>query len=1167
MSDCSFTGDVTVLGKEDALFDNNHFGMIVGEDCAEKLTLSNITVTGDYYAEYAKGRYFGGGIGHRCCDKDLTANKVTINTDITMKNSGSVADVGGFIGNAGGYKLIATDCAYNGDITIEMNPPEEGGSFNYIEQLGGFLGDNVGETTLSHCAHTGNISVNNAIIDQFGGFAAYTYTSDRIEITDSYTFGNIMLTGSKLDSRYGGGQWIGQNSTEDITVKNCYSVGDITVTAQTGDGAYIGNAVGWAYEPIIFDNYYHAGTLTVNSTGGTPDVGYLTGNADELCKLTNVYYDKECFANSTLNGTSISLAKGDSSGIFETVFVPLATAQMQANRNASDESYKKLKRSPAGADPPAHNQTYTILYYVDFGNGYELQHVEQFDKTGITAMEIPVPDQTQYPNSAYEWQDQNGVTFTEKTVLHGDKMVYARLVSYYTVQYITNYPDDLTITPSDHDILENNYISGATVTVRSNITFTVPDGYRFKEWNTAADGSGTKVDAFSTQEITDKNLIFYAIWEPLPQPTYSVYYVANGGNGDMWDAQEYHSGDNVTVKENEFVHPEALVFIGFLEYETGRTYQPGDTFGITRDTYLIAQWKVPEQTFSVTYLAGGGEGSMTDDTAYKSGENATVQTNTFTNEGYEFAGFVDLDNNHYKGDGTEAIAITKDVVLVAQWTPVKYTVTYHGNGAAEQDVVDGGYLYNTPVTIRDGEFTFTKENSTFLYWSLTPDGEKAYDAYDVVNITEDIELYAVWDTVEPEPTFSVTYKGNGAVEQDYVESGYKSGNTVIVKNGSIFTYADHNFLYWSFSADGEKAYDPYDTFTITCDLLLYDICNAPVPGKTYSITYKGNGAAEQDFTDGGYAENSTAVIKNGSVFTRKGYTFQYWSLTANGSKAYDAYDRVTMDHDFTLYAIWKKDTVKPNPDPTPTPDPKPTPKPSPKPDTKHNADVDVPAMLNGDDHFAYVIGRSDGLVHPEANITRAEVATIFFRLLDPAVREQNMTKRNSFSDVNNGNWFCTAVSTMSKLGIVNGYPNGTFGPNEPITRAEFAAICARFDEHTTSGTAKYTDIRSHWAIKEISRAAELGWVNGYPDGTFRPNQQITRAEAMAIVNRVLKRDPESKRDLLTYMVEWPDNMDVNRWYYLDVQEATNSHDFDRKPNTHEYWTDFITPPDWAALEK
>lgn len=804
VSDCSFTGDVTVLGKEDALFDNDHFGMIVGEDCASKLNLSNITVNGDYYAEYAKSSYFGGGIGHRCCDNDLTANKVTINTDITMKNSGSVADVGGFIGNAGGYKLIATDCAYNGDITIEMNPPEEGGSFNYIEQLGGFLGDNVGETTLSHCAHTGNISVNNAIIDQFGGFAAYTYTSDRIEITDSYTFGDIMLTGSKLDSRYGGGQWIGQNSTEDITVKNCYSVGDITVTAQTGDGAYIGNAVGWAYEPIIFDNYYHAGTLTVNSTGGTPDVGYLTGNADELCKLTNVYYDKECFANSTLNGTSISLAKGDSSGIFETVFVPLATAQMQANRYASDESYKKLNGSPAVADPhwdylngeiyaneidkkaalvdalnagkdgylnwrvdgtsfrgyPFFGQSWTILYYADHGSGNELLHIEQFDKTGTKAKEIPTPDPAKYPGMAYVWKDQDGKVFNANTSLDGDKMVYATLV-------------------------RDSSGSGG---------------------HSSPSSTGT-LDLIKT-DATDKN-----------------------------------------------------------------TYLPGAKFEI-----------------------------------------------------------------------------------------------YDSNGK----------LVGTYMTDEKGQIK--------------------------VPGLANGKYYAV-ETIPP--------KG-------YLQDGTK-----------------HEF-----------------------------------------------------------------TISNGKVTT----------LVLTGTR------------------------------------------------------TGVPDMLNGDDHFAYIIGRSDGLVHPDAPITRAEVTTIFFRLLAPTVRDANLSYTNTFSDVNADLWCNTAISTMTKLGIVHGRTASTFDPNAFITRAEFAAIAARFDKSSVNQLANFSDISGHWAALEISKAAANGWVNGYNDGTFKPDRNITRAEAMALINRVLNRVPETVKDLLPDMVTWPDNMNTSAWCYLDVQEATNSHDYERKSNGCETWTKLTKVPDWKIYE-
>lgn len=227
----------------------------------------------------------------------------------------------------------------------------------------------------------------------------------------------------------------------------------------------------------------------------------------------------------------------------------------------------------------------------------------------------------------------------------------------------------------------------------------------------------------------------------------------------------------------------------------------------------------------------------------------------------------------------------------------------------------------------------------------------------------------------------------------------------------------------------------------------------------------------------------------------------------------------------------------------------------------------IPSALNPDDHYAYIIGYPDGLVHPEANINRAEVASIFFRLLKDNVRMANMTKSSSFSDAKPADWYCTAVSTMAALGVVKGYPNGSFGPNAQITRAEFAAIAARFDNHAADRTADFSDISGHWAAFEICRAAELGWINGYPDGTFKPDQPITRAEAMAIVNRVLKRNPKTPADLLHGMILWPDNLDTTKWYYLDVQEATNSHDYGRRANNTEYWTKINSAPDWSALEK
>lgn len=224
-------------------------------------------------------------------------------------------------------------------------------------------------------------------------------------------------------------------------------------------------------------------------------------------------------------------------------------------------------------------------------------------------------------------------------------------------------------------------------------------------------------------------------------------------------------------------------------------------------------------------------------------------------------------------------------------------------------------------------------------------------------------------------------------------------------------------------------------------------------------------------------------------------------------------------------------------------------------------------MLNKTDHFAYVIGYPDGTVHPNGQITRAEVATIFFRLLRDEVRDGAFTTSNTYSDVAYGKWYNNPISTMSALGIITGYPDGTFKPNKPITRAEFAAIAARFDETQSGKSATFSDVIGHWAAKEIGIAYYNDWIKGYPDGTFKPDQNITRAEAMTLINRVLERKPESPADLLTNMNKWTDNMDTSKWYYLDVQEATNSHGYTRKTFNYELWHQMLPDPDWSRYER
>ena len=224
--------------------------------------------------------------------------------------------------------------------------------------------------------------------------------------------------------------------------------------------------------------------------------------------------------------------------------------------------------------------------------------------------------------------------------------------------------------------------------------------------------------------------------------------------------------------------------------------------------------------------------------------------------------------------------------------------------------------------------------------------------------------------------------------------------------------------------------------------------------------------------------------------------------------------------------------------------------------------------LNNTDHFAYIVGYGNGEVRPQNSITRAEVASIFFRLLEDDVRDANYTRQNKFTDVSNDAWYCSAVSTLSAMGIISGYPDATFRPNASITRAEFAAIATRFDVNGDKTPASFNDIADHWAKDEIAVAANNGWVNGYEDGSFRPQNKITRAETMSLVNRVLNRKPETAEDLLENMAKWTDNADTNAWYYLAVQEATNSHYYEYKENSqYEKWTELRKTRDWSELDK
>ena len=380
------------------------------------------------------------------------------------------------------------------------------------------------------------------------------------------------------------------------------------------------------------------------------------------------------------------------------------------------------------------------------------------------------------------------------------------------------------------------------------------------------------------------------------------------------------------------------------------------------------------------------------------------------------------------------------------------------------------------------------------------------------------------------PTDTETYLGVAAAKAA-VDKKYTNGYQFSGSDGYFYTFSGWN----EGTVNGQVV-----TFTASWTKGEKD------PSKWATVTFNSNGGstvASQTVKYNDKAKEPTAP-------TKSGYTFAGWYTEEQLTTKYVFDTPVTGN--ITLYAKWNTNYVPYYP---------------PVPPTVKIEDDDA-LGLNTTDHFAYIVGYGNGEVRPQNNITRAEVATIFFRLLTDDVRDENLTKTNRYSDVAATSWYNTAVSTLSSMGIITGYPDGTFRPNAAITRAEFAAIAARFDNDGDKTAAKFSDIATHWAKDEISIAYNNGWITGYPDGTFGPQRDITRAETMTLVNRVLNRQPETEEDLLPNMTVWTDNANPKAWYYLAVQEATNSHYYEFKTNSqYEKWTELRETRDWTQLEK
>lgn len=401
-------------------------------------------------------------------------------------------------------------------------------------------------------------------------------------------------------------------------------------------------------------------------------------------------------------------------------------------------------------------------------------------------------------------------------------------------------------------------------------------------------------------------------------------------------------------------------------------------------------------------------------------------------------------------------------------------------------------------------------------------------------------------------TYTVTYHRNGADSGETVDSrSYIFGDLAVVSENG-YVRDGHSFVGWNTQRDGSGTHHvPGSSITVTDHIHLY-------------AQWTRNSSGDDD--DTGYTLRLTK-LDAGDGTPLSGAKFELWRVGTRSDTRLGVYE--TNRYGWTQAEVSQSgdyywvETVPPEgyrlgggKHPTNTGKNSRI--------TVYNTEAAVPALFT-DDHYAYIVGGPDGTVRPNDSMTRAGVATIFFRLLKDSVRDANLLTGCTYTDVPDGHWANTAISTMTGLDIVRGYDAAAFGPGDPITRAQFAAICARFDTGKSNGSRTFSDIEGHWAKAYIERAAELGWISGFQDGTFRPDAYITRAQAVTMINRMLNRVPEDPSDLLPGMNVWPD-CGPGDWFYLAIQEATNSHDYRRKAGSYETWTDLNANPDWTRYE-
>lgn len=629
---------------------------------------------------------------------------------------------------------------------------------------------------------------------------------------------------------------------------------------------------------------------------------------------------------------------------------------------------------------------------------------------------------------------------------------------------------------------------------------------------------------------------------------YSVEYVI--GNGASWpnnsngpETLYYPQGAAVPVTDSVPTR-DSYEFTGWNTKEdgTGTTYKANGTLTITGNTTLYAQWKVKEYSFTVNYLWNNKSIPNIPSTTGSEPFGAKVTVTTTDIDGYTLIPGQEKSIEIGAGENVLTLNYRKNLTLTANSDSVTYdgkahtvsgytsapdkgvtfgSVTASGTGtdAGEYDVkfvgesVVGTYNDLYIVTaVNPGKLTITEASAP------TPG---TFDFDDVV-YGDGKNTPAITKTVKGnvgknfKETFKVTVEPKSDNAKNTMTPDYYTGKAEVIASKSL---KDVPFLFKPEAM--ANAVVPYGKLRFT-EAGTYTYTVREIPGQTSRMSY--------DTTE--YTLTIEVVLDENA----NTYQVKSWQFTAGNWESPAALNIVNT------YRTYHPSTPS-----------KPT--------------------LNTGDHYAYVMGYPDGTVRPNGSITRAEVSAILFRLLSDKTRDEYFTTVSSFTDVKAGAWYNNSIATLEKAGvIVDTAKGGAFRPNEAITRAELAAMLAQFSDAKPVKGVKFSDVSAeHWAYEAIAIAAKMGWIEGYPDGTFRPDATITRAEMMTLVNRALERVPSDEDHLLSkrVMLTFPDCKSGD-WFYIAVQEATNSHTYERaatEKNGDEQWTALRANRDWTQLEK